>query len=81
MHRVQKDAETMGCGNVVGDAEPPFEGSEYSPPAGGLRQRQDDGNDETYGDVRNSENSKTSGPFLVAVADGPSYEIRVGLVS
>jgi hypothetical protein len=78
---VQDDTEALVGGHHGRDTYEHDRGSEDSVPAAGMGQDQQDGNDERQSDVDDTHGADEEDLGLVAVADGPADEVRVGLAT
>lgn len=77
----QEDAQPLQSRDQRRDPKPPLQRREEPVPAGSARKGQEDGDEKPNGNIADSEGAEDRRPGLVAVADGPADEVRVGLIA
>ena len=77
---MQENAKPLGSRNEVRDPKPPF-CCDDAEPARYRRKGKEYGDDEPNRNVHDCETTKEVGPRHVAIADGPTDEVRVSPIA
>lgn len=81
MHAVQDDAHSLPGGNQGGDADEEADDGEDTPGTARTAEGEEDGSNEATDDAGNTKTAGEDDTRTVAVADGPSDEVGVGLAA